>query len=79
MNAEYDMVIIGCGPAGLSAAINAKARNKHVIVLGVFLQPQAAPFTANRQLPGTARDFRGRVKAAVFRACRKGRCIHKKM
>jgi thioredoxin reductase (NADPH) len=34
MNAEYDMVIIGCGPAGLSAAINAKARNKHVIVLG---------------------------------------------
>lgn len=34
MNPEYDMVIIGCGPAGLSAAINARARNKSVIVVG---------------------------------------------
>lgn len=30
----FDIAIVGCGPAGLSAAINAKARNKEVIVLG---------------------------------------------
>lgn len=29
-----DIVIIGAGPAGLSAAINAKARNRSVLVLG---------------------------------------------
>ncbi len=28
MNGEYDIAIIGAGPAGMSAAINAKARNK---------------------------------------------------
>lgn len=30
----YDMVILGCGPAGMSAAINATIRNKKVIVIG---------------------------------------------
>ncbi len=30
----YDICILGCGPAGLSAAINAKIRNKEIIVLG---------------------------------------------
>lgn len=30
----YDIAIIGAGPAGLSAAINASARNKNAIVLG---------------------------------------------
>lgn len=30
----YDLAIIGCGPAGLSAAINASIRNKKVIVIG---------------------------------------------
>lgn len=34
MDTEFDMVIIGCGPAGLSAAINARARNKKVVVVG---------------------------------------------
>ncbi|SKA91284.1 thioredoxin reductase (NADPH) [Caloramator quimbayensis] len=30
----YDVAIIGKGPAGISAAINAKARNKSVIIFG---------------------------------------------
>ncbi|MDH7497892.1 MAG: NAD(P)/FAD-dependent oxidoreductase [Syntrophomonadaceae bacterium] len=30
----YDVVVIGCGPAGLSAAINVKVRNRDVVVLG---------------------------------------------
>ena len=31
---NFDIAIVGCGPAGLSAAINSKARNKEVLVLG---------------------------------------------
>ena len=35
---RYDLAIIGAGPAGLSAALNAKIRNKSVIVFGVDSQ-----------------------------------------
>lgn len=31
---HYDLAILGCGPAGLSAAVNAVIRNKKVIVIG---------------------------------------------
>lgn len=31
---RYDIAIIGSGPAGLSAAINAKVRNKNIIIFG---------------------------------------------
>lgn len=34
MDKRYDIAIIGSGPAGLSAAINAKIRNKDIIVFG---------------------------------------------
>lgn len=34
MNNDCEIAIIGCGPAGLSAAINVKARGKELIVLG---------------------------------------------
>lgn len=34
MSDRYDIAIVGSGPAGLSAAINAKIRNKNVIVFG---------------------------------------------
>lgn len=34
MSERYDIAIIGSGPAGLSAAINAKIRNKNIIIFG---------------------------------------------
>ncbi|HEY8893062.1 MAG TPA: NAD(P)/FAD-dependent oxidoreductase [Clostridium sp.] len=34
MNERYDIAIIGTGPAGLEAAINAKIRNKNIILFG---------------------------------------------
>ena len=34
MNERYDIAIIGSGPAGLSAALNAKIRNKKFIIFG---------------------------------------------
>lgn len=34
MNERYDIAIIGSGPAGLSAALNAKIRNKSFVIFG---------------------------------------------
>lgn len=34
MNKRYDIAIVGSGPAGLSAALNAKIRNKEFIIFG---------------------------------------------
>ena len=34
MEQRYDIAIIGTGPAGISAAITATARNKSVLLLG---------------------------------------------
>lgn len=34
MDEQYDIAIVGCGPAGLSAAINCKIRNKSIILFG---------------------------------------------
>ena len=31
---RYDIAIVGSGPAGLSAALNAKIRNKSFIIFG---------------------------------------------
>lgn len=33
-HSDYDVAILGCGPSGLSAAVNAAIRNKKVIVIG---------------------------------------------
>ncbi|NMM62186.1 NAD(P)/FAD-dependent oxidoreductase [Clostridium sp. P21] len=35
MDNKYDIAIIGTGPAGLSAAINSKIRNKSIILFGI--------------------------------------------
>lgn len=34
---QYDIAIIGCGPAGMSAALNAKIRNKRFVLLGTHV------------------------------------------
>lgn len=31
---EHDIIVLGCGPAGLSAAVAARSRNKSVLVIG---------------------------------------------
>ena len=31
---RYDIAVIGTGPAGVSAAITAKVRNKNIILIG---------------------------------------------
>jgi len=42
-NKVYDLAIVGCGPAGLSAAINAKIRKKDIIIFGGdFCSPKLA-------------------------------------
>lgn len=37
MDELYDVAIVGCGPAGLSAAINCKVRNKNILIFGMEL------------------------------------------
>ena len=34
---RYDIAIIGTGPAGVSAAITAKVRNKNIVLFGTKL------------------------------------------
>lgn len=36
MSERYDIAIVGSGPAGLEAAVNAKIRNKNIIVFGNY-------------------------------------------
>lgn len=46
----FDVAIVGCGPAGLSAAINARIRNKSVKVFGAEIcspKLQSAPWVDN--------------------------------
>lgn len=62
---SYDIAIIGCGPAGLSAAVNASIRRKTVLILGGELctpKLQKSPLVTNYlglpEIPGT--DLRDR-------------------
>ena len=68
---RYDIAIIGTGPAGLEAAINAKIRNKSVLLLGekalsdkLLLAPKIDNYLG---LPGKsgvdmAKDFKNHLK-----------------
>ena len=52
---SYDLLVVGAGPAGLSAAIYARARNKSVLV--VSNEPTASPLCKAHQIdnyPGIA-------------------------
>lgn len=40
--ARYDIAVIGTGPAGISAAITAKIRNKNVLLIGGSMSPKVA-------------------------------------
>ncbi|NMA69821.1 MAG: NAD(P)/FAD-dependent oxidoreductase [Desulfitobacterium sp.] len=43
LKSHYELAIVGCGPAGMSAALNAKIRNKDFILLGGdFCSPKLA-------------------------------------
>ena len=44
----YDLLVVGAGPAGLSAAIYARARNKSVLV--VSNDPTASPLCKAPQM-----------------------------
>ena len=54
-SAHYDVIVVGAGPAGISAAINVANRKKHVVVmdsLQPFSRPRWAPSIPN--YPGFA-------------------------
>ena len=75
---QYDLLVIGGGPAGLSAAVNGRRRNKRVLLVGkekVSSKLRQAHrvdnylgFTAisgagpGRQLPGACAGGRGRTE-----------------
>lgn len=50
MDPLYDIAIVGCGPAGISAALNAKIRNKKILFLGTefcSIKMHKTPFVLN--------------------------------
>jgi thioredoxin reductase (NADPH) len=56
---KYDIAIVGCGPAGMSAALNAKIRNKKFILLGTHVcagklekSPQVDNYLGMPKVPG---------------------------
>lgn len=64
-----DIIIVGCGPAGLSAAINAHIRNKSIMIFGAEIcspKLQSAPWVDNYlglQVSGT--ELRDRFLAHI--------------
>ena len=49
---QFDIGIIGCGPAGLSAAVNAKNNNRDIVVLGAEICSPPLHKAVNKQLSG---------------------------
>ena len=65
--ARYDIAILGTGPAGVSAAITAKIRNKNILLLGsANLSDKLQKAHAIQNYPGLP-DIPGAELAAAFR------------
>lgn len=65
-NTRYDIAIIGTGPAGLSAAITAKIRNKNVLLIGDGgISSKVAKAHEIRNYPGLP-DISGEELAGAF-------------
>ena len=64
--ARYDIAIIGTGPAGISAAITAKVRNKKILLLGNRdLSSKMTKAHRIKNYPGLP-DIKGRDMADAF-------------
>lgn len=67
MSERYDLAIVGSGPAGITAAINAKIRNKKVIIFGyenlsnkLYLAPKIDNYVGFHGISG--KELTGRFK-----------------
>ena len=66
MDGRYDVAVIGTGPAGVSAAITAKVRNKSVLLIGsADISDKVAKAHSIRNYPGLP-DIAGSELAAKF-------------
>ena len=64
---RYDIAIIGTGPAGISAAITAKLRNKSIILFGsAELSGKVSKAHSVQNYPGLP-DISGEDFAAAFK------------
>ena len=61
----YDIAIIGCGPAGVSAAITAKIRNKSIILIGDEISAKVEKAHEIKNYPGLP-DIAGEDLAGAF-------------
>jgi phytoene dehydrogenase-like protein len=61
LSSSWDIVVVGGGPGGLSAAVNAAVRNKKVLLLE----------HQGQQLSGAAGDHRQRSGCRLYRAFQK--------
>ena len=68
---RYDIAIIGTGPAGVSAAITAKVRNKNVLLLGSadisdkvakLSEERTAAVTGEKALSARLEELRGKLR-----------------
>lgn len=73
MTNRYDLAIVGCGPAGLSAALNCRIRRKNFIILGTeFCSPKmhVSPWVDNYlgEFHISGKELRGKFLEHVKKA-----------